>query len=129
MDCWSGANLPRLAAHSLSMASKARVTNPPAAPAMAADLSSGRGDGGKGADWLDPRRKSGHGMESARDLEGVRDLKEEETGSPGCCPRVGGGGSDLVVLHRHSRTHAHARSADLVSQAFSRQVAGTSAIS
>jgi hypothetical protein len=48
MDCWSAANLPRLAAHSLSMASKARVTNPPAAPAMAADLSSGRGDGGEG---------------------------------------------------------------------------------
>jgi len=48
MDCCSAANLPRLAAHSLSMASKARVTNPPAAPAMAADLSSGRGDGRRG---------------------------------------------------------------------------------
>lgn len=48
MDCCSAVNLPRLAAHSLSMASKARVTNPPAAPAMAADLSSGRGDGRRG---------------------------------------------------------------------------------
>lgn len=123
MDCWSAANLPRLAAHSLSMASKARVTNPPAAPAMAADLSSGRGDGGKRAKWLDPRMKSGHGMERARDLEGMRDLKEE-TGSPRCCPRLGGGESDLVVLHRHSRTHAHARSADLVSQTFSSRSPG-----
>lgn len=44
MDCWRAANLPRLALHSLSMASKARVTKPPAAPAMAAaDLPPGRG--------------------------------------------------------------------------------------
>ena len=48
MDCCSVANLPRLAAQSLSMASKARVMNLPAAPAMAVDLSSGRGDGRRG---------------------------------------------------------------------------------
>jgi hypothetical protein len=48
MESCSAANLPRLAAHSLSMASKARVTNLPVAPAMAADLSSSHGDGRRG---------------------------------------------------------------------------------
>jgi hypothetical protein len=72
MDCWSAANLPRLAAHSLSMASRARVTNPPAAPAIAADLTS---SSGRGERWLDPRRGSAHGVEGkvgARSGEGVR---------------------------------------------------------
>ena len=65
MDCWSAANLPRLAVHSLSMASKARVTKPPAAPAMAAaDLPPppppGRGGAsGEEMEWLDPRRGRG----------------------------------------------------------------------
>jgi hypothetical protein len=60
MDCWRAANLPRLALHSLSMASKARVTKPPAAPAMAAaDLrvAAGRGAGREEMEWLDPRTR------------------------------------------------------------------------
>ena len=49
----------------------------------------------------------------ARDLEGVRDLKE--TNSPRYCPRLGGGRIGLVVSH--SRTHAHTLSlADFRSQ-------------
>jgi len=48
----------------------------------------------------------------ARDLEGVRDLKEEETESPRCCPRLGG--SDLSRL---AQSHAHTLSlADFSSQ-------------
>ncbi len=66
MDCCSAANLPRLAVHSLSMASKARVTNPPAAPAMAADLLRWVAEEREGVGMvLDPRRGSAHG---ARDL-------------------------------------------------------------
>ena len=48
----------------------------------------------------------------ARDLEGVRDLKEEETESPRCCPWLGG--SDLSRL---AQSHAHTLSlADFSSQ-------------
>jgi len=80
MDCCSAANLPRLAAHSLSMASKARVMNPPTASAMAMDLSSGRGDRRRGlvrseeGEWA----WDGEGTRSG----GAQDLKEEETESP-----------------------------------------------
>lgn len=75
MDCWSAANLPRLAEHSLSMASKARVTNPPAAPAMAAaDLPSppppGRGGAsGEEMEWLDPRRGDARSGETGEGLD------------------------------------------------------------
>ncbi|KAG8071807.1 hypothetical protein GUJ93_ZPchr0006g42347 [Zizania palustris] len=77
MDCWMAANLPRLAVHSLSMASKARVTNPPAAPATALarpqispPVAERVGNG------LDPRRGSGHG---ARDLERGKPGRRAET--------------------------------------------------
>jgi hypothetical protein len=102
MDCCSAANLPRLAAHSLSMASKARVTNPPAAPAMTADISSGGGDGRRGGvvrsdeggwAWDGEGARSVTGYEICRSLGGDREpplLSSARRGriGPGCLTRT-----------------------------------------
>lgn len=73
MDCWRAANFPRLAEHSLSMASKARVTKPPAAPAMAAadlppPVAEQRGRAGNGVVGSEPPRR-GRGREIWREEE------------------------------------------------------------